>query len=69
MSQETNQAEECALPLDDPARLARLTPKQQWVVIRLQSDTVEAVAEEMDLSPEDFRDRYLEPIRRLLSAE
>jgi len=67
MFQDTNQAE--ALALDDPARLARLTPQQQWIAVRLQTDPPEVVAEEMDLSPEDFRERHLEPIRRQLSGE
>jgi hypothetical protein len=58
-----------ALPLDDPARLSRLTPQQRWIAVRLQTDSVEAVAEEMCLFPETFRERHLEPIRRLLSAD
>ena len=69
MSHEPNQADTASLALDDPARLGRLTPQQQWVVVRLQTDTPEAVAEEMDLSLEDFRERHLEPIRRLMTAE
>jgi hypothetical protein len=69
MSKHTNQAGMAVLPLDDPARLARLTPQQQWVAVRLQTDPVEDVADEMGLSPDEFRQRHLEPIRRLLSAE
>lgn len=55
------------IELENPDVLARLTPQQQWIAIRLQTDTDEAVAEEMDLSVEDFRERHLEPISRILS--
>ena len=68
MSQHTNQTGADTLALDDPTRLARLTTQQQWIAIRLQTDPVEVVAEEMDLSPEEFRECHLEPIRCLLNA-